>query len=395
MPKKNTSMIKKSMNLMVMAIALFMISCEPTGNSGELSKKIHLRDSCQAVVDELGVRIKELNEEISELDTTTNKNKRETFVSTLKVDLNTFQHFFEVQGVVEAERNIMVTAEIPGLIKQINVEEGQTVSKGQTMVILDTEVMERNIEEINTAYELAGDIFKKQESLWNQKIGSEIQYLEAKNGKEALENKLKTLRTQLEKAYIAAPANGVIDEIFSKTGEMATPPFPVLRLVNLSRMYIKSDVSENYYSKVKKGDPVIVKFPSLDEETVAEIIQIGSYINPDNRTFKIKIALENPSGTFIPNLLAIIRIMDFQKDSVVAIPGSYILADSQGEEYVYIIEERVNSVRARKIFVETGPSYAGKTMIKKGLMGNEELITEGARIVSDKEMVTVINEDVY
>ena len=367
----------------------FYNSCKHSGE--ELAEKIRLRDSCQAVVDELNIRIKEFNEEITELDTASGNNKRERVVSTKKLTRETFWHFFEVQGVVEADKNILITPEIPGIVKQIKVTEGQRVSSGQTLIVLATDVIWQNINEVKTQSELANDLFKRQQRLWDQKIGSELQYLEAKNKKESLENKLKTLRSQLDKATIKAPANGIIDEINPKTGELASPAMPVIRLVDLSRVYIKSDVSEKYIKAVKKGAEVLVQFPSLDEEVDATITQVGNFINPNNRTFKIKINLENPGNLYKPNLLAVIKIKDFEKDSVVSVPNAYILADAGGSEYVFIIDKDGAKSRAKKVFVESGLSYKGQTMVKKGLDGSEELITEGSRSVTDREIVVVKN----
>lgn len=371
-------------------IAFILYSCGRKSGEG-LAEKIRLRDSCQTVVDELNIRIKELNEEIIELDTASGNYKRERVVSTKKLTRETFWHFFEVQGVVEADKNILITPEISGIVKQIKVTEGQHVSSGQTLIILNTGVFLQNINEVKTQLELANDLFKRQQRLWDQKIGSEVQYLEAKNKKESLENKLKTLRSQLDKAYIKAPASGIIDEIIPKTGELASPAKPVIRLVDLSMVYIKSDVSEKYIKAVRKGAKVLVQFPSLDEEVDATITQVGNFINPNNRTFKIKINLKNPGNLYKPNLLAVIKIKDFEKDSVVSVPNAYILADARGSAYVFIIEKDGVKNRAKKVFVEPGLSYKGQTMVKKGLSGNEELITEGSRSVTDREIVIVKN----
>jgi len=379
--------------LIPFVITVFILgSCGGSSKSGErLAEKIRLRDSCQVLVDELNIRIKELNEEITELDTTSGSNKRERVVSTKKLTRETFWHFFEVQGVVEADKNILITPEIPGIVKQIKVTEGQHVNPGQILIILATDIIRENINEVNTQLELANDLFKRQQRLWDQKIGSEVQYLEAKNKKKSLENKLKTLRSQLDKAYIKAPASGIIDEIIPKTGELASPSMPVIRLVDLSTVYIRSDVSEKYIKAVRKGAKVLVQFPSLDEEVEATITQVGNFINPNNRTFKIKINLENPGNFKKPNLLAVIKIKDFEKDSVVSVPNAYLLADARGLAYVFIIEKDGAKNRAKKVFVESGLSYKGQTMVRKGLSGSEELITEGSRSVTDREIVVVKN----
>ncbi|MBN4065984.1 efflux RND transporter periplasmic adaptor subunit [Candidatus Amoebophilus asiaticus] len=375
-----------------LTIVILADSCSSGSQDGvELTKKIRLRDSCLAVVDRLNDQIRGLNKEIAELDTTRKNNHRERVVSTKKLTRGTFWHYFEVQGTVQADKNILIAPETAGVVKKIKVVEGQRVRAGQTLMILDADVIQQSINEIKTMMDLANDLFERQQKLWDQKIGSEVQYLEAKNKKESLQNKLSTLQAQLDKAYIKAPEDGIIDEIIPKIGEMASPPIPVIRLVDLSKVYIKSDVSENYIKAVKKGASVIVQFPSLDEELEARITQVGNFINPNNRTFKIRINLENPDNLFKPNLLAVIKIKDFEQDSVIAVPSPYILADAGGKEYVFIIDREGDKKRAKKVFVESGLSYKGETMMKKGLNGNEELITEGSRTVTDKEIVSIKN----
>jgi len=369
----------------------FLIGACGSGSESNLAKKIALRDSCQAVVDDLNSQIKDLNDEITELDSTLKKNKRIKVVSTKKLSAGKFFHFFEVHGAVEADKNILITPEMQGVVRQIKVVEGQKVSAGQTLMILDTDVIQKNVNEVKVQFSHANDLFNRQQKLWDQQIGSEVQYLEAKNRKESLENRLKALQAQLDQANIKAPETGVIDEILPKIGEMASPQMPVIRLVDLSKVYIKSDVSENYIKAVQKGATVLVKFPSLDEEVEAKITQVGNFINPNNRTFKIKIALDNSNNLYKPNLLAVIQIKDFEKDSVISVPSSFILADAGGKEYVYVVDKEGNKNRAKKVFVETGLAYQGATMMKKGLYGNEELITEGSRSVTDKEIVEIKN----
>ena len=371
----------------IILIATFLIACGR--GDGENSPLIELqsqRDSLVTVYDEVGEQISLLEQRIAELDTTIQT--RRMLVSTQKIERQKFEHFFEVHGVVEAKKNAIINAEVPGTIKQIMVNEGQHVRKGQSLVLLDMEVIRKNIEEVETSYDLAKMVYERQENLWKQQIGSEMQYLEAKNRKEALEHKLSTLQAQLKKSVITAPFAGTIDEIFPKVGEMAAPQLPLLRLINLENAYIVSDISENYVSKVRKGNYARVNFSSLDNTWLdAKVSRVGQYINPNNRTFKIRIELDNYDNKMLkPNLLSIIRIRDFEQDSAIVVPSKFIQQDAYGNNYMFIVE---NGSIAKKVGVVTGISYEGKTLIKSGLKGDEYIVLEGSRSIKDGEILEI------
>ncbi|MBL4652050.1 MAG: efflux RND transporter periplasmic adaptor subunit [Flavobacteriales bacterium] len=234
------------------------------------------------------------------------------------------------------------------------------------------------------------EIFEKQEKLWNQKIGSEIQYLEAKNNKEGLEQKMKTLKAQLDLYIVRAPFAGTIDEVVPKVGEAAAPQMPVARVVNLNQVYLKSDVSENYISSVKKGTPAKIYFSSIDKSWVTSVNRSGAYINANNRTFKVRFDTENSSGELIPNMLADIHILDYALDSAVVIPSRIIQEDRQRNEYIYVSDKSSgNDAKVKKIVIKTGMSYKGETVVLEGLSGNEMYIDQGARSVQDGDIVEV------
>jgi len=371
----------------IIPIAIFLVACGGgDGENSPLSQLKSQRDSLISVYDEMGEQISLLEQRIAELDTTIQT--RRMLVSTQKIERQKFEHFFEVHGVVEAKKNAIINAEVPGAIKQIMVNEGQHVRKGQSLVLLDTEVIKKNIEEIETSYDLAKTVYERQENLWKQQIGSEMQYLQAKNRKEALEHKLSALQAQLKKSVITAPFAGTIDEIFPKVGEMAAPQLPLLRLINLENAYIVSDVSENYVSKVRKGNYARVNFSSLDNTWLdAKVSRVGQYINPNNRTFKVRIELDNNDNRMLkPNLLSIIRIMDYEQDSAIVVTSKFIQQDAKGNNYLFIVE---NGSTANKVEVVTGMSYEGKTLIKSGLKGDEDIVLEGSRSIKDGEILEI------
>lgn len=374
--------------ILFVSVILLVHSCtRQSGDSSELGKLVGERDSLKSLQKEISSQISDLEERIARLDTS--DKKEVALVTSMKLQPRKFEHYFEVQANVESDKTVNINAELPGIVKQIPVSAGQPVSQGQTLIILDTEIIKKNIEEVKTAYDLAKTVYQKQETLWSQKIGSEIQYLEAKNRKESLELKLSTLNSQLEKSIITAPFSGVVDEIFIKQGEVASPMLPLARLVNLEEVYLKADVSEDYIGKVKNGTTAKAHFPSLGISVDGKVSFTGNFINPNNRTFRINVKIPNTDGMLKPNLLSNISILDFDKDSAIVLPSDIILQDALNNEYVFVIEKNGTAVAKKKI-VGTGLTYRGETMIKEGLAAGEEIVLEGARNVRDGEEVAPV-----
>jgi len=249
------------------------------------------------------------------------------------------------------------------------------------LATLNSNVIERGIREVQTGLELARTIYKKRKGLWEQKIGSEIQYLQAKNNKESLENKLKTLEAQLEMSKIKAPISGIVDEIAKKEGELAMPGLLLIRVVNLKKVYVNADLSEAYLPKIQNNDSIEVSFPSFPDLTFKTKIQrIGSVVNPENRTFKITILIDNDQEKLKPNMLAIVKMMDFSSESALVVPSIIIKKDINGS-YVYRTEKKADKLIASKIYVEPGISEKTNTMINKGLEPGYQVITKGYNLV--------------
>lgn len=341
----------KMKNLLVVAVALiFITSCSPKNETTETenAKNIH----------KVSVRVKTI--------------KPEKFIS-----------YFEVNGFVEALQNAFISPELNGQIKQINVEEGQRVSKGDILAVLNTDITRKGVEELKTGLEFATVTFEKQKELWDQKIGSEIQFLQAKNTKESLEKKLETLEEQLEMANVRAPFDGIVDEIFSKVGEMGTPGRQIVQLVNLSKLIVEADVSEAYISKINKGDTVQINFPAYPDIVLYEpIYRTGNVINPDNRTFKIQVRINNVGEKFKPNIMANIKIEDYVNDSAFVVPSIIIKKDINKGSFIFEAQKTDSSVVANKIFIEPGVSYNDKTVIKKGVTKNQQIIVDGYNMVA-------------
>jgi membrane fusion protein (multidrug efflux system) len=368
-----------------LALVLLMAAC---GNSEignhELNDLIQKRDSLRAEQEKIVALMGELDAKISELDTT----KRRTLVSVIHPDTGSFEHYFEIYGNVDVKRNALLIPENPGNVISILVKEGQNVSQGQVIMRLDDELIRKNIQELETNYQLAKTVFEKQEGLWNQKIGSELQYLEAKARKESLENTKETLNKQLEKSTIRAPFAGVVDNIMIKVGEMASPGMPVARIIDLSDYHIEADIPEKYIATLSKGNRVDVIFPGVDT-VKASISSVGNYIHPGNRTFLIQVDVDEKNGRFKPNQLTTLRINDYSKENAVMLPSSAIQQDAQGKNFVFVAENGSNFHTVRKKVIETGMSYNGKTHVLSGLKGNEKIIDKGARSVRDQQEVEV------
>lgn len=377
----------KRMLFFLYLLTIFFSCGEKANENPDIISLQAERDSLKTLQKEITSMITDLDNRIARLDTASGKHL--VLVTSKKMEPRAFEHFFEIQASVESDKSVTINAEIPATVKQIPVTAGQQVSQGQTLIVLDTDILRKNIEEVKTSYDLAKTVFQKQELLWGQKIGSEMQYLEAKNRKESLEQKLSTLDAQLEKSTVTAPFSGILDEIFVKQGEIASPMLPLARLVNLDDVYLESDVSEDYLGKVKNGTPAMAVFPSLGLTLDGKVSFVGNYINPNNRTFRINISIRNPDGMLKPNLLANVKIQDFKKDSAITVPSEVILQDAQNNEYVFVLERNGTST-ARKKIVKTGSSYNNETMIISGLLPGEEIILEGARNVRDGENVEVM-----
>jgi RND family efflux transporter MFP subunit len=283
----------------------------------------------------------------------------------------------------------MISAENMGNINRLLVKEGNDVNKGQLIMSMDVELYQRSLDQLQTELTLAETMFQKQSNLWNQKIGTEVQYLESKNRKESLENQIANIKTQISKSQIRAPFQGTIEDVLVREGEMAQMGSPLVRIVNHNDMYIKADLSESHIGKFKKGDVVIIYFPSIDQTIESKISSVGQVIDEMNRTFSIEALLPLTKFTIKPNLLAIVKIKDFEKSDAVVISTKLIQKDNKGE-FVFIVDKNDQESIAKKVQIDRGITYKNNTMITSGLIGNETLINEGFREVADGNKVKVV-----
>jgi membrane fusion protein (multidrug efflux system) len=286
-----------------------------------------------------------------------------------------------------------VSPEMAGQIREIYVNEGDYVERGRLLAKINSDITESSIADLESSLALATTVYEKQARLWEQGIGSEIQYLTAKNNKESLSQKLVTLQAQLEMAMVKSPVSGIVDVIYRKKGEMAMPGAQFMQIVNLEELFINADVSESYLSQVNEGETVKVEFPVYPDMSLdVPIYRKGNIINPNNRTFQIQLKLKNADHRLKPNLLAVINIRDYSADSAVVVPSAIIKQDIKGS-YIYTIQEVGDTWIAKKIYVTPGKFYQDKTMVVDGIQPGQQVIVEGYNEVSDGTEVYVKPND--
>jgi RND family efflux transporter MFP subunit len=383
--------MKKIPFLLLLPIALFMASCGSTAPESktpeDLEGKKALLKEKQMALQTLRDEIAQLEQEIAKLDPSSNKKTQ--LVTTLQLTKKTFNHYVEMQGVIQSDEVVTVSSETGGRLLEVKVIEGQNVSKGQLIARIDLDQLKKQIAEVETSLDLAEEVYARQQRLWEQKIGSEIQLLQAKNNVDRLKKSLETLNFQLNKSNIYAPISGVVEMVSAKAGEMTGPGTPILMILNTSRVKVVADVPETYLRSVRKGETVSIKFPSINEEKQARVSLIGSFINASNRTFAVEAELANTSGMLKPNLLAIMLINDHSEKDAVVVPIELVQQEIGGKDYIFVKKDTPEGAIAQKVYVKTGLSYAGEIVISEGLKGDEVLIYEGARMVSDQDLVQV------
>ena len=380
----NFTLMKHLFSLLILSLVL---SCGTSDKESQSltdlkTKKAALKEQ----MDRMGTELKEIEIAISELDTL----KKLMSVTSIKAEVKDFNHYVEVQGTVKADQTIDLHAEMGGTVTAILVKEGQKVSKGQLLATLDSDVIDNSVLQLDTQLALATTTFERQARLWEQNIGSEIQYLQAKAQKEGLENSVKSLKAQARKMKIIAPFSGIIDQIYAKTGELTSPQKPFLKLVNLNKVYVESEVTETYLNSIKKDTKVLLNFRSIGTSVEASVSQVGNFINPSNRSFKMRIDLKNPNNELKANLLADIKINDFKANGAV-IPTRLVQRDRDNKTFVYTIEPKENNHKVIKTYVTEVMNYDNQSYISDGLVPNSILVDKGARLVNNNEEVTLIH----
>ncbi len=364
----------------------FLSSCGEKEPKTPEEKKAALEKKRSELM-ELQGEIAQLEDALGEAAKKENPSK---LVESMPVKSETFNHYIEVQGTVESDKNVTILPEMPATIMSLKVKEGDKVSAGQVIATLDAGTFNKQVAELETRLSLATTVYEKRKRLWEQKIGSEIEYLQSQNQKESLENNIATLKQQMRKSVVTSPISGTIDEVYAKQGELANPAMPIARVINVSDVQLVADVSENYLSAVKKGDKVKIFFSALGTEMEQKVTFVGQTINTANRTFKVQIDLPNKNGAIKPNLVGTVKINDFQAEGAITVPTNLIQIGTDGNKFLYVVKEEAGKKVAKKVVVKTGMSYEGSTVVTEGLSANDQIISKGYNEVVDGENVRFI-----
>lgn len=373
----------KAIKIFIAASILLIAACTPPKT--DLEKKRKELADVNAKIETLKEEAKNLENEIAKLDTAKHGLKSK-FVKVEEVKAGDFDNYIEVQGAVDSDENVFVNPGMPGTITSISVVEGQSVTKGQVLATTDANVVLKQISQLEGALDLATTAYEKQKRLWDQKIGSEMQYLSAKNQKENLEKQIKTVQSQLELSYIKSPINGVVDEIKVKIGEMTAPGFSGIRVVNLNNIKVVAKVSDNYIAKVKKGLSVVVRFPDIDEEITAPVSFVSNVIGT-NRSFNVEVKVNNKNGMIKPNMVANLLISDKKLSNVLVIPANAVEHTATGD-YLMVAANEAGKYIARRRIVTTGVEYNGRTIVTEGVNAGDKIVTFGFQDIVDGQPLT-------
>jgi len=374
-------------NSLIWAVALGAVACSQE-NTTDLAQLQGERDSLVALTQTAATRIQEIDAQLAALDST----RELTAVTVLEVSPETFIHSFEALGKVEADRSVNLLPEMGGQIKRVLVSEGERVAAGQTLIELDNSVMRSSLDEVKKSLSLATTLFEKQERLWKQGIGSEVQYLQAKTNKESLEQRIQTVQNQLAMTRVKAPFAGTVDEMNAKEGEFAAPGMALGRLISSGKASVTADIPESYANVVGKGQKVDLFFPSINKSLEARVTQVSDYINPDNRTYKVYVNLP-ASAEYKPNMLAKVQVRDYEADQALSVPAALVQQDMAGNNYVFVwklVKDGIGLVEKRA--VEVGKNNGERVEIKSGLTLGETLVNKGARTVREGQSVKVMTE---
>ncbi|WGH74347.1 efflux RND transporter periplasmic adaptor subunit [Tenacibaculum tangerinum] len=358
--------------------------------SNDLTKIREKKASLDTQLQKLSEEIKALNTKISELDT----DEKVSLITTLTAKEELFMHYLELQGSVQTKKNVLVYPEVPGQLINIYVKEGQKVVKGQALAKLDDGGMSNQLAQLEANATLAKTTYERQKRLWEQKIGSEIQFLQTKTNYEAQKNAVDNLKKNIAKFTIRAPFTGVIDDVIKEQGTVIAPGpgSEIFRIINLGNMYIETEVSESYITTVKKGKKVEVNFPVLNKKINSAVRQAGNFINPSNRTFKVEVEVPNQDREIKPNLIARLKINDYTNENAILIPQSIISENAEGTQYVYVVDDiKDEEGIAKQVFIKTGKTQGDIIEVLEGVSVGDQLIKAGARSVKEGQKVKILD----
>ncbi|RTL10464.1 efflux RND transporter periplasmic adaptor subunit [Flavobacterium cheniae] len=383
--------------LYISLLGLLITSCGGDSKTASVDKAIESKDlatikasraEIQKQYDAIAAELAKLDLAIAELDTL----KKSALVTTAIVNDTIFTHYIDIQGNVDTKQNLIIYPEYSGVLSQVYVKSGQKVNKGQILARIDDGGLSNQLAQMETQATLAKTTFERQKNLWDKKIGSEIQFLQAKTNYEAQMKAVAQMRAQLGKTIVKAPFSGVIDEVITEKGQVVGPGQQLMRIVNLSDMYVSANVPESFIGKIKNGAIVDVEVKSTGKIYKGKVRQIGNYINPNNRNFSIEVAVPNSDNLLRPNQVAVLKIEDYKKPNAILVPESIVTENAVGEKIIYTVDTSGKEPKAIKKTIVVGLTSGANIEVKSGLNKGEQIIIEGARSVQNGDVVEIIKK---
>ena len=376
-------------------ISLVIASCSGDAKTASVDKAIETKDvtkikatraEIQKQYDAIGTELAKLDAALAELDTV----KKVALVSTAVVKDTIFTHYIDIQGNVDTRQNLIIYPEFSGVLSQVYVKAGQKVSKGQTLAKIDDGGLSNQLAQMETQAALAKTTFERQKNLWDKKIGSEIQFLQAKTNYEAQMKAVAQMKAQLAKTIVRAPFSGIIDEVITDKGQVVGPGQQLMRIVNLTDMYVSANIPESFIGKIKVGAIVDVQIKSIGKTYQGKVRQVGNYINPNNRNFSIEVAVPNKDNLLRPNQVAVLKIEDYKKPNAILVPESIVTENAIGEKIIYTVDITSKEPKALKKTITIGLTSGANVEVKSGLNKGETIIIEGARSVQNGDQIEII-----
>ncbi|MEI6274622.1 MAG: efflux RND transporter periplasmic adaptor subunit [Prolixibacteraceae bacterium] len=362
-----------------LAIIATLVACNPSNDKkGEL-------DKLKADREILNTKISKLEGEINPGQ---KKDEKAVTVKVKKLETTPFNHFVEIQGIVDADQNVSVSPQMAGVVTNVYVREGSQVKKGDILATLDAQVLKQSVDEVKTQLDMASIIFEKQKNLWDKKIGSEVQFLQAKSTKESLEKRIKTVQEQIAMANVVSPISGSVESVPLRVGQMASPGLPTstIRVINMSSAKITADISENFTSRIKNGNLAFIKFPDLGKEIETKLSFTSRFIDPSNRTFKVECRISPKDVELRANMIAYVKILDYSNNSTLVLPVNIIQSNQDGK-FVYVATQEGGKTIATRKKITTGMDYNGESEITSGLSSGDQVITAGFQSLKEGSSV--------
>jgi membrane fusion protein, multidrug efflux system len=395
---ERTNSMKTIFNTLSLLSLALLVSCQNAEESSiqqliQSSDEQAIREKRAALAQERNAiddTIDQLDQALAKMNTNTSL----PLVAAVQAQSALFEHFVSLQGTVKTLQNVLIYPEMPGILKSISVRKGQQVKKNDLLAVLDDGGLAAQFEQAKSQLALAKTVFERQERLWKQEIGSEIQYLQAKTNFESAQGAVSALEMQYNKSVVRAPFDGLVDQVFKEPGVFVSPGpgAELFRIVNLDEVYVEVDVPEGHVATVKKGTKALVYLDALATEIEAEVSERSNVINPSNRSFKIEVALSNKEGAIKPNLTATVQLNDYSKQDAIMVLQSIVSENAEGQQYCFVIRNEGDTYFAERRIVQTGKTQGDFMEVLNGIKPGELLITEGAKKVTDGQQVQFINQ---